>query len=349
MSLAAAIVLIVTGVGLTAGVLVKVFVLPLRRLARETSLIATANPAYRIDTWRLPPLRGLAVAIDELAERAEAAQGELDERIAAARMDLERERNTLAALMSELSLPVLVCNPEGQILLYNVAARELLDPGGRPSGLVGLGRSIFGILDRSLFNHALGRARAGDGGGGQGMRLAATAVGGQLLRVGVAPVRRGDAEPAGFVLTLEDVTRRAEVGARRDALLRSLTEGTRASVGAIRAAIESLLDYPGMEAAERQRFMTIIREEAVALGTRVEDALCESAASLGSEWRLAEILARDLVAALQRRLESEEGPATADPAVAAGEVGDKLWLRVDSYAVVQAVAHLALRLRSEAG
>jgi DNA polymerase III subunit epsilon len=348
-SLGLAIALAVAAAAVTAAVLVRVYVLPLRRLAREASLMANANPAYRTDTWRLPPLRGLAVAVNELAERSQAAQEDVEAQIAAAGAELERERNRLAALMSELTLAVLVCNVEGQILLYNAAARELFGGGGAGSGVVGLGRSIFGILDRSLFVHGLERVRRGEEEGGQSppVRLTATAPGGRLLRVAVAPVRGTGDELAGFVLTLEDVTRTAEVGARRDALLQSLTESTRASVGAIRAAIESIVDYPDMEPVERQRFMAIIREEAVALGARVETALRESAAYVRSEWRLAEMLGRDLVAALQQRLESDGGPVST--AGGEGEAGGELWLRVDSYAVVQAAAHLVARLRSGVG
>jgi DNA polymerase-3 subunit epsilon len=348
-SLGLAIGLALAAVAVTAAVLVRVYVLPLRRLARETSLIASANPGYRTDTWRLPPLRALAVAVNELAERSQAAQEDVEGQIATAGAELEQERNRLAALMSELTLAVLVCNIEGQILLYNAAARELFGVGGAVAGEVGLGRSIFGILDRSLIVHGLERVRRGEQEGGQAprVRLTATAPGGRLLRVAVAPVRGTGDELAGFVLTLEDVTRSAEAGLRRDALLQSLTESTRASLGAIRAAIESMVDYPDMEAAERQRFMAIIREEAVALGARVEAALRESAAYLRSEWRLEEMLGRDLVAALEHRLESDGGPVPA--AGGQPDEGGELWLRVDSHAVVEAAAHLVARLRSSAG
>lgn len=349
MSPGLAIGLAVAAAAVTAAVLVRLYVLPLGRLAREARLMASANPGYRTETWRLPPLRGLAVAINELAERSQAAQEDVEGQIAAAGAQLEQERNRLAALMSELTLAVLVCNVEGQILLYNAAARELFTGRGAVSGAVGLGRSIFGVLDRSLFVHGLERVRRGEQQTGQGpaVRLTATVPGGRLLGVAVAPVRGTGDEPAGFVLTLEDVTRRAEAGARRDALLQSLTEGTRASVGAIRAAIESMVDYPDMKAVERRRFMAIIHEEAVALGARVDAALRESAAFLRSEWRLAEMLGRDLVTALQQRLEKDGGPLPL--AGGGGAESGELWLRVDSYAVVQAAAHLVARLRSSGG
>jgi DNA polymerase-3 subunit epsilon len=320
---------------------------PLRRLARETRLIASgANPGYRLDERRPPPVGQVAAAVNELAERAQAAERGVEGRIAAARADLEQERNRLAALMSELTLAVLVCNVDGQILLYNAAARRLLDDGDSASGLVGLGRSLFGVLDRSLIGHALERLPAAGArdGGAAAVRLAATTTGGRLLRVAVAPVAGGEGRPAGFVLTLEDVTRRAEAGDRREELLRSLTEGTRESVGAIRAAIETVLRYRDMDPAERERFMAIIRDEAVGLGARVEEALRESAAHLRSEWRLAEILGRDLLTALRRALESEVAVE-----VVAEDPGDDLWLELDSYAVVRAATQLAARLRAEAG
>jgi DNA polymerase-3 subunit epsilon len=341
------VILLVLAVAAVAALVVNLHLLPLRRLARETRLIGSgANPGYRLDERRMAPLRQVAAAVNQLADRAQLAEQDVEGRIAAARADLERERNRLAALMSELTLAVIVCNVGGRILLYNAAARRLLGQGDDAAGAVGLGRSLFAVLDRSLIGHALERLRGADAGDGPApaVHLAATTIDGRLLRVAVAPVAGRDGQLTGIVLTLEDVTRRAEADARRDALLRSLTEGTRASVGAIRAAIETVLDYPEMELAERERFMAIIRDEAVGLSARVEEALRESAEYLRSEWRLAEILGRDLLAALQRALTGELGVE-----VAVEDPGDDLWLSVDSYAVVGGVTQLAARLRAEAG
>jgi DNA polymerase-3 subunit epsilon len=342
----AAIVVVIALVAVAA-LVAGLHVRPLRRMARETRLIASgANPGHRLDERLPPPAGSLAAAVNELAERAQAAESDVAGQIAAARADLEQERNRLAALMSELTTAVLVCNVDGQILLYNAAARRLLEGGEGAAGLVGLGRSLFGVLDRRLIGHALERLPAArtDDGAAAAVRLAATTASGRLLRVAVTPVAGGDGRHGGFVLTLEDVTRRAEAGARRDALLRSLTEGTRESVGAIRAAIESVLAYPDMEPAERQRFLAIIRDEAVRLGARVEEALRDSAEALRSEWRLAEILGRDLLAALRRALEGELGAE-----VTVEDPGDDLWLELESYAVVRAATQLATHLRRDAG
>jgi DNA polymerase III subunit epsilon len=332
--------LVLIGLGLLVAVFFNLYVLPPKRLAAETRLIASANPSHRLEASKPVELRQLAAAVNELADRYQAEQADIQGRITAARADLEQERNRLAALMSELALAVLVCNAEGRILLYNAAARQLLDRGSGPrGGLVGLGRSVFGIVDRSLIAHALEHIRDGSA-----TSHAATATSGeQLLRVHVAPVGGGD-DPAGFVLTLEDMTTHAEITERRDALLRALTEGTRASVGNIRAAVESMLDYPEMEPEQQRQFTEIIHDEALALSGRVERTLTESADLLKDRWLLADILGRDLLTALLRTLEREQGlRASSD------EPEGELWLEVDSYAVVEAVTHLAGRLRAERG
>jgi DNA polymerase III subunit epsilon len=320
------------------------YVVAPRRLAHEAELIVTANPSHRVEPNGAPEIRTLAGVLNELAGRAQLAEETVRGHVAAARADLEQERNRLAALMSELSLAVLVCNSDGRILLYNVAARDLLNRDGTTSGLVGLGRSIFAILDRGLVAHALERVGSAEyAAGTPAVRLAASTGGGRLLRIAMAPVRGRDAKTSGFVLILEDVTETAETDARRDALLRSLTEDSRARVANIRAAVESMLDYPKMGADERQRFTAIIGQEAQALSERMEGALRDSAAYLTDQWSLSEMLGSDLLAAARTSLERDAG-VRAD----AGD-GDGLWLKVDSYALVRTVRRLAERLNAEVG
>jgi len=81
----------------------------------------------------------------------------------------------------------------------------------------------------------------------------------------MAPVLDARGEISGFVLTLEDITRAVEAEARRDGLVRQLTEGSRAALANIRAAIETIHRYPDMDAEQRQRFVGVIHAESEAL------------------------------------------------------------------------------------
>src|SRR5262249_42442570 len=153
-------------------------------------------------------------------------------------------------------------------------------------------RSVFSVVDRDLVAHVLDRARAGT------PVHATTAWGERLLRVHVTPVASEGAEATGFVVLVDDVTRRFATTRHRDALLRDLTEGVRGSAGAIRAAIESLLEYPDMPAGQRERFALAIRDETVALGARVDALMRQSAEHLTDRSLHEDMSAADLTAAV---------------------------------------------------
>jgi DNA polymerase III subunit epsilon len=329
------VVLLIVLVGLTVVWLFGKHVQLPRRLAADTRLIATANAGHRLSAGQPAELAELAAAVNELADRYEAAERDVADRIRAGRADVAQERNRLAALMSELVPAVLVCNAEGRILLYNSAARRLLEDRPDRPGVVGLGRSVFGVVDRDLVAHVLDRAQAG------APVHATTAWGERLLRVRVAPVAPVDAQAMGFVVLVDDVTRRFEATRHRDALLRDLTEGVRGSAGAIRGAIESLLEYPDMPADQRGRFALIVRDEAVALGERVDALMRQSAEHLTDRSLHEDMSAADLLGAVAAVVAGEHGPQ-----ITVDDAGEGLWLSLDGYAAVRAVAALLARLRT---
>jgi DNA polymerase-3 subunit epsilon len=114
---------------------------------------------------------------------------------------VEQERSRLAALMSELTQSVVVCNLDGRVLLYNNRARCSSAPcrtrrrgAGRGAELIGLGRSIYTVFDRQLVAHALDniQQRMQRGVASPSAQFVTTTRGGQLLRAQMAPVRAMD-------------------------------------------------------------------------------------------------------------------------------------------------------------
>ena len=134
---------------------------------------------------------------------------------------IEQERSRLAALMSELTQSVVVCNLDGRILLYNNRARlqfrALSHAPALADGaeLIGLGRSVYAVFDRQLVAHALEsiQQRLLRGAGQPSAQFVTSSRAGQLLRVQMAPVRDPSAGPedvarlSGFVLMLQNITR----------------------------------------------------------------------------------------------------------------------------------------------
>jgi DNA polymerase III subunit epsilon len=336
------------------------YVVAPRKLSEDARIMITANPAHRAPLRGAGEIRRLAENLNEFANAHEVLRKDIDKRVRDASAHLEQERNRLAALMSELVQSVVVCNIEGRILLYNARATQFLkkplESGaatGKGMSLVGLGRSIFALFDRNLIIHALEniRERLRHGTPGPVVSFVTTAPGGQLVSVQVAPVF--GAGPAsgtpnesvgitGFVLVLDNITRRIESGNRRDLLLQTLTQGTRASLGSVRAAVETIAAFPEMTSDERSRFIDVIGEEARALTEKLDATVGEFADVLRTDWPLEEMRGADLIAAAQRRIETKIGLATK-----LETVDESIWVNVDSYSLMQAISYLASRLADE--
>ena len=146
------------------------------------------------------------------------------------------------------------------------------------------------------------------------------------------------------MLTLEDIQRSVEIASRHNRLLQSLTEGTRASLANIRAAIETMLAFPEIQPARRQGFEQVIHDEAQALSQRLDAAIVDYADCVRAEWPLETTLARDLIAAIQRSIETRLGLS-----VTVEGKDELVWLAVDSYSLVQALTCLVGRLKRERG
>ncbi|MCC6657901.1 MAG: DNA polymerase III subunit epsilon [Rhodocyclaceae bacterium] len=345
--------------GLIVSAVYRAYVMAPLTLREQALVMVSANPGLRLQELGAPEIRTLAQVVNSLAEQREALQRDVEARVREGRASIEEEKNRLAALMSELTQSVVVCNLDGRILLYNNRARlqfKALAGESRSAQdgvLIGLGRSIFAILDRHLITHALENIQQRLARGSQQpvANFVTASRAGQLIRVQMAPVLGGQREAeagegarafAGYVLMLDNITRNFEMESQRDALLQSLTEGSRASLGNIRAAVDNLLDYPDMEAEQRDRFVGIVRDEVAAMGQRLDRTVNEFSDALKARWPLEDMLGEDLVAAAQRRIEGRlELPTKVE------EVPEGLWVRVDSFSLLQGLSYLAKRLRDE--
>jgi len=349
--------LLLAPVALVVRTLYRRHVKAAERLAEDARIILNANPAHRAAAQDAPALAKLGGSLNALADAHEALRKDVERRVREANAGLEQERNRLAALMSELAQSVVVCNVEGRILLYNARAMQFLrkplegDPARHGPSLVGLGRSVFAIFDRHLIIHALDtiHERLREGKQSPIAHFVTAAPSGALVRVEMAPVFGAAEEAAGssitgYVLVLDNITRRIESGHRRDLLLQTLTQGTRASLGSIRAAVETIAAFPEMSGDERNRFIAVIGDEARALTARLDATVGEFADSLRTEWPLEDMRGADLIAAARRRIETKTGLPTKLEAV-----DDSVWVKVDSYSLMQAIAYLASRLADEFG
>ena len=78
------------------------------------------------------------------------------------------------------------------------------------------------------------------------------------------------------------------------------------------------------------------------MSERVQNLAQAAASGLKTRWPMEDMLGADLVAAIARRIDSGDGMSARIDAVDAS-----LWLRVDSFSLMQSLAYLAARLRQE--
>lgn len=338
------------------------YVVGLAQVSEQIRLMLDANIGYRFapaepGAWQ--PFESLQLAVNQLADQRDALREDVAAQILLARTSVEEERNRLAALMSELNQSVVVCNLDGRILLYNHCARTQFrafeSPDVASGAAIGLGRSIFALFDRNLLTHALESLQYQLTSPDSALlaQFVTAMGGGQLVRVQMAPViatlnsaqePRPERSIGGYVLMIDDITQSVENETRRDEMLRHLTEGSRSALANIRAAVETLLSYPDVETQQRERFLHIIADEVSGLGRGIESSLHEYADALKARWPLEEMRAVDLVSAAQRRIESR-----LNLGVKIDTLDASLWLKVDSYSLIQALSYLAGRLQEAFG
>ena len=343
--------------GFVIGVLVlhklfKHYVEGLLRMAETLRLMLGANRNFRVTPEGPPEVQQLAQAANDLAQQRDALMDDVDSQIARAKASVEEEKNRLAALMSELAQAVVVCNLDGRILLYNNRARlqfKALAQGPTSvagGALIGLGRSIFSILEKSQIEHAREVIDQRLAGGKLPISTFTTTTrGGQLLRIQMVPVLAASVDNAaraltGYVLTVENITRSIEEEERRDRALHTLSQGSRSAIGNIRAAVANLIDYTDMEPELRERFLRVIDDEVAKRSLVIDQTMSQFSDSLKTRWPLEDILGIDIIAAAQRRIDDKLKLPTKTE-----EVDASLWIKADSFSLVFALVCLASKLQ----
>ncbi|MGV8803874.1 MAG: exonuclease domain-containing protein [Polaromonas sp.] len=335
------------------------------RLLEETRVLLTTREPRPLTPSGGAEIRSLARAINELAIQRDQLREHMAGQVAQASHGVQQEKNRLAALMSELTQSVVVCNLDGRIVLYNSRARlqfralsqaPTLADGAE---LIGIGRSIYAVFDRQLVAHALETIaqRLRRGTASPSAQFVTTTRSGQLLRVQMAPVRSSESGAqaeagggiSGFVLMLHNVTASFEEESLRDQLLHGLTEGSRSSLANMQAALD-MLGYADLEPEMRERFLRVVGEEVAAMSQRITELAQRATQGLKTRWPLEEMLGSDFVTAAQQQIASHcQRAVTVQEASTDGDghADSGLWLKVESFTLLQALTYLAGRLVDE--
>ncbi len=134
------------------------YIRPLKRMSAEAGVIYASNPSHRLKIKGSKDITNLCRVINDFADMFENLNKTITQQILAARKETEKERNLLAAIMAELPQGVIICNKNGRVLLFNSLAKKIFTHRASPlrtEQFIGLGRSIFHLIDKNLIAHAI--------------------------------------------------------------------------------------------------------------------------------------------------------------------------------------------------
>lgn len=340
-------------IGALINLLFNDYIIPILKMGESARIITSVNPDHRIKLKNASKeIEYLCEIINQSADAYAELQKNVHGRIAVAQATINEERTRLAALMSELPHGVIVCNSDGQVLLYNQQAQELVTSsrgsaaeGGKNQGLLGLGRSIFSILDRDQIVHGLEMLNRCHASGhakliNNSMMTLRNSV---CLRVNMAPFfleQENEKVISGFVLTLEDMTRQIEADSRRDILIQSLIDDQQKDLEEIRRSITTILSRPRLDPQELQEYRIKIDSASKSLQDKVREARANYALHLHALSKTENVLADNLLEVISNNI-SDRFDLQAINLAPQG-----IWLEIDSYSMVQAISHLAGQLDS---
>jgi len=334
------------------------YVMPVNKLAEETVLITWVNPSHRIRIGGRDFTR-LAQAINESADRYESLLRNVDQKIQMATAEAQKEKNILAAFVSELPEGVLVCNSDGQIILYNRQARRLFGHGNDDADeclpnpdtgkFVGLCRSVFDIIDENLILHALDeidiRLRRKET--NAAAYFVVLGKDNRMLRAEAVPILNPKKRFTGYILVLHDISRQLETDSRIYGLLEASIRRARVSLAGIRAAIEAILEYPEMNGAQLNVFSRIIHDESLSLSNFLNRMEADYALEMKTRWPLVRVSGMDLGEMIRKKAEQRLGMALTLMVGPSGN--EKSYVEIDSYSIVTAMLFLLNHLREADG
>ncbi len=341
-------------IGALLNLLFNDYITPTLKLAESARIISASNPEHRVKIKSSSKeIQYLAEIINQSADAFVELQKDVAGKIAVAQTALDEERTRLAALMSELPHGVIVCNTDGLILLYNQQAQKLFQDNpdsatenSQTQGILGLGRSIFSILDRDPIVHGLEMLHKCHASGRTKMvnNSIITLHTGLCLRVNMAPFfaeKESKKVISGFVLTLEDMTQQIDSDNRRDRLIQSLIDEQQNDLKIICDATASIRKNPDLDQNERQFYRDKIDQASRALQLKLSKARESYALHLHALNKSENVLADSLLEVISHNILKRF-------TIKVTTLAPKgIWLQIDSYSVVQAISHLAGLLSSQ--
>jgi CBS domain-containing protein len=264
--------------------------------------------------------------------------------------NIMEEKQILTSFISKLPEAILICDAGGSILLHDRQSETWLLPAHRSSRVpVSMnGTPITAYIDKDLMEHAL------DDMNEQLKQQVSNTVSTfilqkntRILQAQVVPVLSHTSLFTGFVVILDDITQQSLAEKRVESLLKTLSKNARSPMAGIRAAIEAMRQFPGMDKEKQGKFKEIIYHESVALSDLLNRISEDYTCLIQTKKSLTTVFLRDLLQTVSRRGRRDK------PGIFCHIIENKknldIKIKADTYLMITAIFFVLERVKTETG
>lgn len=263
--------------------------------------------------------------------------------------DILEEKQVLASFISKLPEGIIICDSGGVVLLNDSQSQAYLVPetAGTNSPPSMAGRPITAFIDKNLMEHALDeineQLKQDVTNMASGFILQQNTL---ILQVQVVPILSHAGLFSGFVLILDDITLQSQAEKRVESLLKTLSKNARSPMASIRAAIEAMREFPGMDEDRQSQFKDIIYKEALVLSEILSSVSDEYTRLIHTKKSLKTVFIREFMQTVSRRARNKLGITCR---VQDHKDVEQIRIKVDPYPFISAILFVLDRLRTETG
>jgi two-component system, OmpR family, phosphate regulon sensor histidine kinase PhoR len=325
---------VLAGAAIFAAVMLVILALisrSVKQLRHGAERFAAGDLSQRVEVRGPLQLAALAESLNTMAEQ-------LADRLST----VIRQRNELGAVHGSMVEGVLAIDREQNILSLNRAASEILSL--EPTATIG--RGIHEVVRNADLHDVIRQSLDRDTSVAGEMSLGQTDAPGnsppeaRIIQLQSAILRDEDGRHIGLVLVLHDVTQLRRLESVRRDFVSNVSHEVKTPVSAIKAAVETVLDLPGQDDPDAQRFLQIISRQADRLAAIVDDLLSLARIEQGQEAVLADIKPNPLWPIAAAAIETCQAAAEAKNIHVAGECDRLVKAQVNEQLLTQAVINL---------
>ena len=318
------------------------YIIPLKKMIEETTLIQTVNPYHRLDIEGSGDVVMLSQNINDMADHIQKKEEGVKEKIEAAKMEVEAEKNILATFMGELHEGILIVNKDGSLIFYNNRAVQFLEEGfeksvsaielGRDNlhTIIGLGRSVYQLFDKQTLDFFLEEILYKIEKDEDRLLEQFVVMGreNRLLNIEMVPVLTTERLFSGYVLIINDISEELEKERMLESGIREAVTKSRCALSNIISTTELIIDYPDLSEKEQNDFYYIILNNSDLLNSLIDKTQRITSRYITTIWPRVPMKLRDLKKLIVLNAYKKSGIR-----INAYETDDDCFVSVDSYSI----------------